>query len=139
MLVSIHKVVGFVVVGLFAIGWIWGLGAKIAKRGPGERYWLWLTVTQVVLGVQAVIGIWLYATGHRVVPKGFLGGTLHYVYGALPIVLLLYAHVVARAGTASLVGFDERRPIAPWVPFAWASFICFGLTLRALMTGLGVG
>jgi hypothetical protein len=25
------------------------------------------------------------------------------------------------------------------VPFAWVAFICFGLTLRALMTGLGVG
>jgi hypothetical protein len=26
----------------------------------------------------------------------------------------------------------------PWVLFTAASFICFGLSLRALMTGLGV-
>jgi hypothetical protein len=29
--------------------------------------------------------------------------------------------------------------MAPWVPFAWAAFICFGLTLRGLMTGFGTG
>jgi hypothetical protein len=27
----------------------------------------------------------------------------------------------------------------PWAPFALAAFFSFGLTLRALMTGLGVG
>ena len=58
---------------------------------------------------------------------------------ALPVVLLVFAHVIAREGNASMVGFDKEKTLAPWVPFAWASFICFGLTLRALMTGLGVG
>jgi hypothetical protein len=139
VLVAVHRVAGLFVVGLFAIGWVWGLGAKLAKRGPGERFWWWLTAVQVSLGVQAILGISLYLTGHRVESTGLLGGTLHYVYGALPIVLLVYAHAVARAGNASLVGLDPARQIAPWVPFAWASFICFGLTLRALMTGLGVG
>jgi hypothetical protein len=46
---------------------------------------------------------------------------------------------LAREGNAGIIGFDERRKIEPWVPFAWASFISFGLTLRALMTGLGTG
>ena len=115
------------------------LGAWIAKRGPGERYWVWLTVAQVTAGLQAVIGIALLVAGHRVAGNGAIGDVLHYVYGLLPILLFVFAHVVARAGNASIVGFDARKPIAPWVPFAWASFICFGLTLRALMTGLGIG
>jgi hypothetical protein len=34
---------------------------------------------------------------------------------------------------------DENFRDRPWIPFAFASFICFGLTLRALMTGLGIG
>jgi hypothetical protein len=42
--------------------------------------------------------------------------------------VLVVAHVVARG--------MEREP---WIPFAWAGFFCFGLTLRALMTGLGIG
>ena len=138
-MVKVHEVAGYVVVGLFAVGWIWGLGAKLAKRGPGGRYWLWLTALQVSLGVQVLVGVLLYATGHRVQTGGALSRVLHYVYGGLPILLLVFAHLVAREGNASMMGFDARKKIEPWVPFAWASFICFGLTLRALTTGLGVG
>lgn len=134
---EVHEVVGFVVVGLLAIGWLWGLGAWIARRDPGERYWTWLAVVQVAIGVQALLGITLYLSGRRVVAPGALGGVLHYVYGLLPILLFVFAHVVAREGNARLVGID--RPVRPWVPFAWAAFICFGLTARALMTGLGIG
>lgn len=134
---EIHEVVGFVVVGLLALGWLWGLGAWIARRGPGERYWTWLTAVQIAIGLQAILGIALYLSGRRVVAVGALGGVLHYVYGLLPILLFVFAHVVAREGNARLVGID--RPVRPWVPFAWAAFICFGLTGRALMTGLGVG
>ena len=134
---AIHGVIGFGVVALFAVGWLWGLGAKVIRRGPGDLFWRWLTVAQLVAGVQALVGIWMLVLGRRVVDTGLLGGVRHYVYGLLPLLLFVFAHVVARAGNASIIGFDERRKIAPWVPFAWASFICFGLTSRALMTGLG--
>jgi predicted permease len=133
----LHRAVGFAVVGLFTIGWVWGLVAWISRRGPGDLFWRWVAVAQVLLGLQAVFGIVLLLFGKRVVTGGPLSNVLHYVYGLLPLLLFVFAHVVARAGNASIIGFDERRRIAPWVPFAWASFICFGLTLRALMTGLG--
>lgn len=126
---------GFAVVALFALGWIWGLGARLARRGPGEAYWTWLAVAQLVAVAQAILGTILLIIGRRVVSEGALGGTLHYVYGYLPLVLFVFAHVLARAGDARAIGID--RPVKPWVPFAWASFISFGLTLRALMTGLG--
>jgi hypothetical protein len=132
----LHRIVGFGVVALFAIGWIWGLGAKIVRRGPGDAYWTWLTLAQVLAGAQALLGTILLLLGRRLQAEGVLGGALHYVYGYLPLLLFVVAHVVARAGDARLVGID--RPIRPWVPFAWASFISFGLTLRALMTGLGL-
>ncbi len=134
---EVHAVVGFFVVGVFALGWLWGLAAWILRRGPGEGYWVWLAVAQVAAGAQALLGILLLLLGRRMVTAGALGGILHYVYGLLPILLFVFAHVVAREGTARLVGID--RPVRAWVPFAWASFICFGLTLRALMTGLGIG
>ena len=134
---EIHKYIGFVVVGVFALGWIWGLGAWIAKRGPGQGYWVWLTVAQVVAGAQAILGIVMLLFGRRMATPGTLGDVLHYVYGLLPILLFVFAHVMARAGNARIIGID--RPVRAWVPFAWVSFICFGLTSRALMTGLGVG
>jgi hypothetical protein len=132
---ALHRVIGFAVVAIFALGWIWGLGAKIARREPGDQYWTWLAVAQVVAGVQALLGTTLLVVGRRLEAEGALGGTLHYVYGYLPLLLFVFAHVVARAGDARAVGID--RPLRPWVPFAWASFVSFGLTLRALMTGLG--
>jgi len=133
---ALHRVVGFAVVAVFALGWLWGLGAKVARRDPGESYWTWLSVAQVVAGVQALLGTALLLLGRRLEAEGVLGGTLHYVYGYLPLLLFVFAHVVARAGDAKAIGID--RPVRPWVPFAWASFISFGLTLRALMTGLGL-
>ncbi len=138
-MVRIHEVVAYVVVGLFAVGWVWGLGARIVRRGPGDAYWRWLTAVQVTLGVEVLLGVILFVTGHRVDTGGSLSRVLHYVYGGLPILLLVYAHAIARQGNAAMIGLDPAKHIAPWVPFAWASFICFGLTLRALMTGLGVG
>jgi hypothetical protein len=133
---ALHRVVGFAVVAIFAAGWIWGLGARLLRRGPGEMYWAWLSIAQVVAGLQAVLGTVLLLLGRRVQAEGALGGLLHYVYGYLPLLLFVVAHVVARAGDAKAIGID--RPVQPWVPFAWASFVSFGLTLRALMTGLGM-
>jgi hypothetical protein len=133
---ALHRVIGFAVVAIFAIGWIWGLGARISRRDPGGAFWTWLTVAQVTAGAQAILGTILLLAGHRVEAAGALGGTLHYIYGYLPLLLFVFAHVVAREGNARMIGID--RPIRSWVPFAWVSFISFGLTLRALMTGLGM-
>ena len=132
---ALHRIIGFLVVATFALGWIWGLGAKIARREPGDVFWTWLAVAQVVAGAQALLGTILLLLGRRLEAAGILGGTLHYVYGYLPLLLFVFAHVVARAGDARVIGID--RPLRSWVPFAWASFISFGLTLRALLTGLG--
>ena len=119
---EIHRYVGFAVVGLFAIGWVWGVGAYVLRRGPGEAFWRWLTVAQVVAIVEALIGVILLVLGDR--PPT----VLHYVYGFGPLVVLVIAHALAR---------DASFRARPWLPFALAAFICFGLTLRALMTGLG--
>ena len=127
---EVHGWVGYAVVAVFAIGWLWPLGAVIARRGPGERYWSWVTVEQVVAGLQVVIGIVLLVIGRR--PTDWL----HLVYGFGPIAILVVAHALARDLQKVQPG---ARPIQPWVPFAFAAFICFGLTLRGLMTGLGIG
>jgi purine-cytosine permease-like protein len=125
----LHELVGFVVVGVFAIGWIWGGLAYVRRREPGERFWVWLAVAQVVVGVQTLVGIALLAIGRR--PTDWL----HYVYGFGPILILVIAHRVARGSRDLAPG----RGVAPWAAFSFASFVCFGLTLRALMTGLGLG
>ena len=126
-----HETIGFFVLAVFTVGWVWGVGALILRRDPGERFWTWLTVAQVVAGVQAVVGIVLLLMGFR--PET----SLHLVYGFGPLVILGVAHLMSREVSRGEVG--DSRWTQPWVLFTAAEFICFGLALRALMTGLGVG
>lgn len=119
---ELHRWIGFLVVGVFAIGWLFGLGLWIARRRAGDVFWRWLMLAQVVALLQAVAGVVLLLLGRRV------SDWLHVVYGIGPLVILGIAHALAR---------EDAFRTRPWVPFAFASFISFGLTLRALMTGLG--
>jgi hypothetical protein len=120
---EVHKIIAFGVVAIFGVGFIWGIGAWAIRRSPGAAFWTWVAVAQVVAGVQALIGIGLFIAGYR-------RPVLHYGYGIFPIVALIVAHSVARSPE-----YADR----PWLPFAFAAFVCFGLTLRALATGLAAG
>jgi len=128
---QIHETVAFIVVAVFTVGWVWGIGALVVRKDPGERFWTWITVEQVVAAVQALIGITLLLLGRR--PSTWL----HLVYGFGPLVILGIAHLMSREVSTGQV--EDATWTRPWVIFAGASFICFGLSLRALMTGLGVG
>ena len=120
----VHEAIGYAIVGAFAVLMLWGFGAWIVKRGPGRWYWTLLALVQVTIGIQVVGGLILLAIyGISARP------VLHYLYGSLfPIIVLVIGHVMAR---------DMERD--QWKVFAVAAFICFGLTLRALFTGLGIG
>jgi hypothetical protein len=121
---TVHKLVGFVIVGLAAILPVWGLVALIVKREPNQWFWRTLAALQVVLVLQLIAGVVLLATGHH------LPSTLHFLYGAVfPAIVLTVAHVIGR-------GLDNEEDT--WKVFAIAGFFLFGLTLRALTTGLGL-
>ena len=91
---GLHRVVGFAVVGVFTVGWVWGLVAWISRKGPGPLFWRWVAVAQVLAGLQAVMGIVLLLFGKRVVTGGPLSNVLHYVYGLLPLLLFVFARSV---------------------------------------------
>jgi hypothetical protein len=118
-----HLFVGWFIVGAFGLLSLWGLATWIIRRGPGRAFWWLVAAVQVALIIQLVGGVTLLLLGGR-------RPLLHYAYGVLfPAMLLLGAHWAAR----------EIVPERPWAAFAVASFIVFGLTLRALTTGLGIG
>jgi len=120
---TLHKSIGFVIVSAFGVMFLWGLVAFIAKREPNQWWWRLLAALQVILIVQLAAGLTLLALG-RTRPL------LHYAYGAVfPAVVLVGAHVIAR-------GLDDEADA--WKVFAVAGFFLFGLTLRALTTGLGL-
>jgi len=111
----IHLWLGTSIVAGFGLLFLWGVATWAFRRGPGRGFWWLLTYVQVSLLVQLVAGLQQW---------------LHYVYGIVfPALVLGVAHVLAREM------FADR----PWAAFALAGFFSLGLTLRALMTGLGVG
>jgi hypothetical protein len=121
---ELHRYVGYLVVGTFAIGWLLGIVLWVTRRRAGDWFWRWLVAAQVLAVAQALVGIVLLLMGRPATDW------LHLVYGFGPIAILAVGHLLAR---------EEPFLSRPWIPFALASFICFGLSLRALMTGLGIG
>jgi hypothetical protein len=120
---NVHKYIGFVIVSAFGVMFLWGLVAFIIKREPNQWWWRLLAALQVILIVQLAAGLTLLALGRS-------RPLLHYAYGAVfPAVVLVGAHLIAR-------GLDDEADA--WKVFAVASFFLFGLTLRALTTGLGL-
>lgn len=122
---ELHGYIAYSVPAAFGLLALWALYCLIRNREPNEWYWRLLALVQVILGVQVLIGGVLYLMGRRANPNA--GEWLHYVYGGLfPIFVLLVAHRFAR-----------RDQQIAWLAFGAAAFVNFGLTFRALQTGLG--
>jgi hypothetical protein len=82
---------------------------------------------QVVLGLQVLVGALLFLSGLAPATDGPVW--LHYAYGGLfPAALLVGAH-----------RFGSKNPDVAWIIFGIVAFLNAGLTVRALMTGLGTG
>jgi hypothetical protein len=118
-----HELVGFVIVAGWGLLFLFGVGLFITRRDANRLYWGLLTVLQVLLGVQLLVGLAL-----------LIGGSgqpiLHYLYGAVfPALVIAVCHVLTRG--------LEKPPYHLF--FTIGSFFVFGLTARALMTGLGIG
>lgn len=116
----IHRGFGILLASVFLLVGLWGMLAWFRNKDPGGGFWGFLAAGQVGVGVQAFIGIVVFlrtASGDR--PYA-----LHYIYGAFPVVALVFAHRYS----AKLKGLE-------WVAFAFAGLFIFGLQVRGLMTG----
>jgi hypothetical protein len=124
---TFHRVLGAVIVVLFAALMIIGLVLRIAGRRetPG---WVWAVQhwTENLLVLQTVGGIVLLVIGRRVIDEPF--SWFHYLYGSL---FPLIAVVAGR-----LAGL--RRGEREYVGLAWGAFVAFALVLRAVQTGCGL-
>ncbi len=121
----VHLYVGYVVPASFAVLALWALVAFLRNRTPSGWFWNLLAFVQVVLGLQVLVGAILFFSGLRPPPSGV--AWLHYAYGGLfPAAVLVAAHRGA-----------GRYKDAAWVIFGFAAVVNFGLTFRALGTGLG--
>jgi hypothetical protein len=123
--VDLHRYVAYSVPTGFLLLFLVSIFTYLFNRDPGDWYWRLLAVLQVVLVVQLLAGGILFLTGRRPPSISFAGA--HYVYGSLfPLVVLFFAH-----------RYSARHTRVAIAIFGVAAFLCFGLTTRALQTGLG--
>lgn len=125
---TFHRWLGIAIVAALGLIAVAGLVLRMLGRNEAPRlFWGLQHYTENVLVVQVVAGLVLLFMGRRVV-----GGPLvwlHYLYGSLfPLIAIVGGRI---AGL--------RREEREYVGVAWGAFFAFGLTTRALMTGLGIG
>jgi hypothetical protein len=89
---EIHLVVGVALIVANLVAGLWGGIAWLEDR-PTVGFWYALRIAQAAVVVQALLGLALAFTGHD-------ADQLHYLYGALPLVVSLLAELV-RAGAAA--------------------------------------
>jgi hypothetical protein len=124
---TVHRVVAYAIPTGWAFLALCTLWAFVRNRAPRDWFWSLLAVLQVALVVQALVGSVLFVMGHR--PDSSGPQWLHYLYGAVgPAIVLAFAHRWAR-----------RYETISWAVFGVAALVIFGLTFRALSTGLGIG
>jgi len=117
-MLSVHHVLGGVVIGVCALAALWGGLVYWRRRGAGEVLAHVLALAQTLLVAQVGLGL-LLLSDHRRAPD-----RLHYVYGSLALGAVLVPWFYAPAE-------GPRRLL-------WFSGMCLlagALAVRAFMTG----
>lgn len=123
----LHQWVGYAIVGSWAIVGGWSLALRFVRYDETPTFWRMVSVAQMLLAVQLVVGVVLLAMG-RLPASGWFVNTFHVLYGLVfPVLVLFFAHKWSREGR-----YD------PYTAFAVTGLVLFGLTARAWMTGAGL-
>ena len=123
----VHSWAGYAIVGSWAIIAGWGLALSLLKYDETPTFWRFVGVAQVLLGLQLVVGAVLLLMG-RLPAATLFDNAFHILYGIVfPVIVLVFAHRWSQQGRWN-----------PHLVFAVVGLVNFGLTARALMTGLGM-
>ena len=131
-IVEIHGyVLGFGIIGSWLVVMLLSLVLRVVRGrspdGGAEIGWFWRVVSfaQILLGVQLLVGAYLFIVGGRPGPDTFIH-VFHPLYGfVFPGVVLFYGHKLAREGR-----------VHPLTAFAVVGLVNFGLTARAFMVAV---
>lgn len=127
-LTALHGyVIGFAIMGSWLLIMIWALVLRLLRADSTPVFWRAVSVAQILLVVQLVVGIALFLMGRVPGPSGGVGTVLfHLAYGVVfPLVVLFVGHGVARGGR-----------YRPHTVFAVVGLVNFALALRAWMVGI---
>ena len=90
-MIGLHIACGVALIAANVVAGVWG-GIAWLRKQPALGFWYALRVAQVTVVIQAMLGLILVFTGRE-------AADLHYLYGALPLLVSFLAEL-ARAGAA---------------------------------------
>ena len=124
-----HFWIGFALVSVWAVISGWSFALRLLPYDETPTFWRIVSVAQVLLVIQLVIGLVLLILGGRPGDGSMFIYVFHPLYGIVfPLLTLFFAHKWAREGRYH-----------PHAVFGVAGLVVFGLTARAMMVGLGIG
>lgn len=113
---------------------VWALVLRLLNAGETPTFWRAVSVAQILLALQAVVGVvllglWALGLGPPPVPGSAFHSVFHVLYGLVfPLVVLVVGHRFAVQGR-----------MEPHTAFAVVGLVNFGLLFRAWQTGMLVG
>lgn len=124
------QILGWAIVLIWPVVGFWSLALRFAGYEEAPTFWRVVSVAQILLGIQLVVGLVLLALGRLPGPAQdpMRAWTLifHLLYGVIfPLVVLVVAHRGAHIGRFN-----------PYSAFAVVGLVNFGLTFRAMDVGL---
>lgn len=132
---SVHLVVGVAVIAANLATGLWGLFSWLARR-PSVVFWYLLRAAQVAIVVQTILGVTLLLTEHKA------GSDLHYLYGLLPLPLMLMTEMMRVGAAQHVVGDidytkipeEEARALAMKIFIAETRVMALGCLIIAALS-----
>lgn len=101
---NVHLYLGIAVLATSLIAGLWGVYAWLARK-PSVAFWYLLRVAQVMIVLQTVLGVTLLLSDHKA------GSDLHYLYGLLPLPLMLITEMMRVGAAQHVVGDVDYHDI----------------------------
>ena len=140
---GIHMATGIVLFSLNLAAGGWGVTAWLMRR-PAPSFWYLLRAAQAAVVVQAFLGAILLLAGHEAT------GELHYLYGVLPVAIMLVTEGMRVGAAQRVVGDtdyaalpeDEAQALALQIFVAETRVMALGclvIAALALRAGISAG
>lgn len=101
---NLHMFFGIAVIATNLVAGLWGVVAWLT-RSPSVAFWYLLRVAQAAIILQTVLGVALLLSDHKA------GSDLHYLYGLLPLPLMLLTEMMRVGAAQHVVGDIEYEKI----------------------------
>lgn len=129
---NVHLVLGSAVVVLNLLAGLWGVYAWLRRR-PSVAFWYLLRVAQGSIIIQTILGVSLLLSDKKA------GSDLHYLYGLLPLPLMLITEMMRVGAAQQVVGDidyeklpeDEARSLAMRIFIAETRVMAIGCLIIA--------